>query len=132
MAAYGCRSREALRMEAKKLMDRYKQLKREGLKLDMSRGKPSKLQLDLVSDLLTVTEHTDSGEKTYEHIYDRGRCANSRKSLFAYKVSYNNAVNSGIKLLEKISEHKRKSKLYQSSPDVAFGHKRCVFCCQVF
>ena len=47
-------------MEAKKLMDRYENLKHEGLKLDMSRGKPSKLQLDLVSDLLTVL--TDPAE----------------------------------------------------------------------
>ncbi len=60
MATYGCRSREELRMEAKKLLSRYENLKHENLKLDMSRGKPSKLQLDLVSDLLTVL--TDPAE----------------------------------------------------------------------
>lgn len=60
MATYACRSREDLRMEAKKLMDRYVHLKQEKLNLDMSRGKPSKLQLDLVSDLLTVL--TDPSE----------------------------------------------------------------------
>ena len=54
MATYACRSREELRMEAKRLLDRYENLKHEGLNLNMSRGKPSKLQLDLVSDLLTV------------------------------------------------------------------------------
>lgn len=54
MATYSCRSREELRMEFKKLMNRYEDLKHENLNLDMSRGKPSKLQLDMVSDLLTV------------------------------------------------------------------------------
>lgn len=54
MATYSCRSREELRVECKKLMARYDDLRHENLKLDMSRGKPSKLQLDLVSDLLTV------------------------------------------------------------------------------
>ena len=54
MATYSCRSREELRMEYKKLMARYEALKHENLKLDMSRGKPSKLQLDLVSDMLNV------------------------------------------------------------------------------
>ncbi len=54
MATYSCRSREELRMEFKKLMARYEDLKHENLNLDMSRGKPSKLQLDLVSDLLNV------------------------------------------------------------------------------
>ena len=54
MATYACRSREELRIEFKKLMARYETLLEEGLNLDMSRGKPSKLQLDLVSDLLTI------------------------------------------------------------------------------
>ena len=60
MATYSCRSREELRMEAKQLMAKYEALTHENLKLDMSRGKPSKLQLDLVSDLLTVL--TDPAE----------------------------------------------------------------------
>lgn len=54
MATYSCRSREELRVECKKLMARYDELRHENLKLDMSRGKPSKLQLDLVSEMLTV------------------------------------------------------------------------------
>ena len=41
-------------MEYKKMLARYDELKHENLKLDMSRGKPSKLQLDLVSDILTT------------------------------------------------------------------------------
>ena len=54
VATYACRSREELRIEAKKMIARYGALLQENLKLDMSRGKPSTLQLDLVSDLLTV------------------------------------------------------------------------------
>ena len=54
MATYSCRSREELRVEFKKMMARYEDLKHENLNLDMSRGKPSKLQLDAVSDILTV------------------------------------------------------------------------------
>lgn len=54
MATYSCRSREELRIEAKKMIARYGALMQENLKLDMSRGKPSTLQLDLVSDILNV------------------------------------------------------------------------------
>ena len=54
VSTYACRSREELRIEAKKMIARYGALLQENLKLDMSRGKPSTLQLDLVSDLLTV------------------------------------------------------------------------------
>ncbi len=60
LSTYSCRSREELRIEAKKLISRYGELRQKNLKLDMSRGKPSKLQLDLVSDLLTVL--TDPAE----------------------------------------------------------------------
>ena len=54
MASYSCRSREELCLEREKLLARYEELKKENLKLDMSRGKPSKLQLDMVSDMLEV------------------------------------------------------------------------------
>ena len=56
MATYACRSREELRTEFKKLIARYEDLRQQNLNLDMSRGKPSKLQLDLVSDLLTILQ----------------------------------------------------------------------------
>jgi DNA-binding transcriptional MocR family regulator len=60
MASYSGRSRAELEMERKRLLVRYEHLLDEGLKLDMSRGKPSKQQLDLVSDILTVL--TDPAE----------------------------------------------------------------------
>ncbi|MBE6976355.1 MAG: aminotransferase class I/II-fold pyridoxal phosphate-dependent enzyme [Ruminococcaceae bacterium] len=54
MQAYSCRTKEELLKEQTRLLVRYAGLKQENLKLDMSRGKPSKLQLDMVSDILTV------------------------------------------------------------------------------
>ena len=70
MATYACRSREELRIEAKKMISRYGELLQQGLKLDMSRGKPSKLQLDLVSDLLTILTDPE------ECIIDGNDCRN--------------------------------------------------------
>ena len=54
LATYACRSREELRAEFHKLRADFERLRQEGLNLDMSRGKPSKLQLDLVSDMLSM------------------------------------------------------------------------------
>ena len=54
MATYACRSRDELRKEYNNMVNRYEELKGQGLNLDMSRGKPSKLQLDAVSDILTI------------------------------------------------------------------------------
>ncbi len=59
MATYACRSREEIRTEFKKQIARYEELKHENLNLDMSRGKPSKLQLDAVSDILTILTNAD-------------------------------------------------------------------------
>ena len=59
MGAYSCRNREELLQEAEKMRSRYENLKSKNLKLDMSRGKPEKGQLDIVSDLLTVLSDKD-------------------------------------------------------------------------
>ena len=59
MASYSCRSREELRVEFKKLMARYEELKHQNLNLDMSRGKPSKAQLDLCEGMLTALTTSD-------------------------------------------------------------------------
>ncbi|MBE6947973.1 MAG: aminotransferase class I/II-fold pyridoxal phosphate-dependent enzyme [Ruminococcaceae bacterium] len=59
MATYACRTREELRMEAENLLSRFHALKQKNLKLDMSRGKPSRAQLDLVSDILTALTDMD-------------------------------------------------------------------------
>ncbi len=59
MATYSCKTREELHMEQKMLLQRYEALKQENLKLDMSRGKPSRAQIDMVSDMLTVLTDPD-------------------------------------------------------------------------
>ena len=51
---YRDRSRAELLAEKEQVQAQFEALKGRGLKLDMSRGKPGKAQLDLVSDLLTV------------------------------------------------------------------------------
>ena len=54
MTPYSCMTIEELEKEYSKVLAHYAECKAKGLKLDMSRGKPSTKQLDLVSDLLTV------------------------------------------------------------------------------
>ena len=54
MATYYWRSKEELRIEANKMVVRYGDLLQKNLKLDMSRGKPSMTQIDLMDDILTV------------------------------------------------------------------------------
>lgn len=54
MTPYSCMTREELEKEYEKVIAHYAECKAQGLKLDMSRGKPSTEQLDLVSDILTV------------------------------------------------------------------------------
>ena len=50
---YSCMTTEALELEYQKVLAEYERVKAQGLKLNMSRGKPAKAQLDLVSDILT-------------------------------------------------------------------------------
>ena len=70
VSAYACRNREELESEAQNLLARFAGLKDKNLMLDMSRGKPSSSQLDLVSDLLTVLQ------KGEECMIDGSDCRN--------------------------------------------------------
>ena len=54
MTAYANMTAEQLQQEYQAVTGRFEALKAKNLKLDMSRGKPGKAQLDLVSDILTV------------------------------------------------------------------------------
>lgn len=61
MKKYTQMTREELVAEKEALLKRYEDYKAMGLKLDMSRGKPSKDQLDLSMDLLDFTDYTEDG-----------------------------------------------------------------------
>lgn len=54
MHAYSAMSKIELEQEYKSVLEKFEQSKKLGLKLNMARGKPSKLQLDAVSDILSV------------------------------------------------------------------------------
>ena len=53
--AYKDRTHEELKQELASAQAAYEALKAQNLKLNMARGKPGKEQLDLVSDLLTIS-----------------------------------------------------------------------------
>ena len=57
MQDYFAMSREALQNEREALLDVYGQYKARGLKLDMSRGKPSPAQLDLSMPMLDIKDY---------------------------------------------------------------------------
>jgi len=61
MALYREMSRKALIAEQKQLLEKFENYKAMGLKLDMSRGKPGKEQLDLSMDLLSDTDYIEDG-----------------------------------------------------------------------
>lgn len=61
MTDYTKMTKEELLNEQKQLLKRFEEYKAMGLSLDMSRGKPSKEQLDLSMDLLKPIEYVDNG-----------------------------------------------------------------------
>ena len=61
MTKYAEMNKEQLAAEQATLQKRFDDYKAMGLKLDMSRGKPSKDQLDLSMDLLNCTDYTVDG-----------------------------------------------------------------------
>ena len=56
MTPYSCKTKQELEQEYQKVKADFLNCKDQGLNLNMARGKPSKMQLDLVSDLLTVLQ----------------------------------------------------------------------------
>lgn len=61
MAEYKDMTKEELLEEKQKLQKRFEEYKAMGLSLDMSRGKPSKEQLDLSMDMLKPIDYTENG-----------------------------------------------------------------------
>ena len=57
---YESMTRQELEQTYSQAKSEYDRWKKEGLKLNMARGKPSSMQLDLVSDILTVLTDSDS------------------------------------------------------------------------
>lgn len=56
MTPYTCRNRQALEDEYRLEQERFAACKSQGIHLNIARGKPSKMQLDSVSGLLTVLQ----------------------------------------------------------------------------
>lgn len=61
MSEYKKMSKQELLSEQEALLKRFEEYKAMGLKLDMSRGKPSKEQLDLSMDMLRPIDYTENG-----------------------------------------------------------------------
>ncbi len=61
MAEYKNMTKAELLEEKQKLQKRFEEYKAMGLSLDMSRGKPSKEQLDLSMDMLKPIDYTENG-----------------------------------------------------------------------
>ena len=59
MLPYANRSKSELKSELQTMLAHFEECKAKNLKLNMSRGKPSKMQLDVVKDILTMTMTPD-------------------------------------------------------------------------
>ena len=59
MSAYANMDRATLLAEYESVKSHFEECKTQNLKLNMARGKPSKMQLDLVSDILTVLTNAE-------------------------------------------------------------------------
>ena len=77
--------RAGLLQEQEQCRKEYEALKAQGLKLDMSRGKPGREQLDLVSDILTILAEPDECLADGMDVRNYGALAGlpSAKALFA-------------------------------------------------
>ncbi len=59
MTPYSCMTTAELEREYQSVLAQYKNIKAQGLNLNMARGKPAKAQLDLVSDILTTLQNPE-------------------------------------------------------------------------
>ena len=61
MSEYSKMTKDQLSAELNAVKEKYNEFKAMGLKLDMSRGKPSKQQLDLSMDMLKPIDYVENG-----------------------------------------------------------------------
>ncbi len=59
MNSYSCKNAAQLEELYQQEREHFERCKAQGLNLNMARGKPAKLQLDMVSDILTVLQNGD-------------------------------------------------------------------------
>ena len=85
MTAYSARTKDELQTELLAVQAQYEELKAKGLKLDMSRGKPGKAQLDLVMDMFDVLKTPEDYIDGKLDVRNYGELAGvpSAKALFA-------------------------------------------------
>ncbi len=85
MKPYRELNHEELKKEYAAVRAEYDALKAQGLALDMSRGKPGKAQLDLVSDMLTVLQSPEDCRDGKMDVRNYGELAGipSARALFA-------------------------------------------------
>lgn len=85
MTAYTARTKAELQTEANAVRAKYEELKGRGLKLDMSRGKPGKAQLDLVMDMFDVLKTPEDYLDGKMDVRNYGELSGvpSAKALFA-------------------------------------------------
>ena len=82
---YSARSKEELQAEKAAVQAKYDELKQRGLKLDMSRGKPGKAQLDMVMDIFDVLKTPEDYMDGGIDVRNYGQLSGipSAKALFA-------------------------------------------------
>ncbi len=85
MATYPSMSKAELQAEYAAASEQFEALKAKNLKLDMSRGKPGKVQLDLVSDMLGILVDPDDCKDGAMDVRNYGELSGipSCKALFA-------------------------------------------------
>jgi len=110
--AYASMSREELLSLKEELDKEFQGYKEKGLKLDMSRGKPSIAQLNLSMGMMDVLSSSD--DLTCE---DGTDC---RKRSLTKGTAYNLCVNQPIKKLEQISQKYRDCKLQDQFDRLSF------------
>lgn len=113
-------SREELLKEQKSLLSAYEKIKAEGLRLDMSRGKPSEEQLDLSDAMLTVLKNGDDCREDGADMRNYGMLFGvpSARKLFANlcHVDIENVFVGGASSLQLMFDTVARAMLFGTAP----------------